>query len=201
MTSATSALAAAKTSELTLVARKCRLRMTASKLPRPISPASWVGPAMVRLPWIRNRNGGSTSAHRMTMRRAARISCWRAESRAQRPVRASVAAMWRTCARSADVVKDGPPNVLMSRYCTLWHGPAQSATRPQGVGAGAAFVLATDWFRFAKASPPFVPAQAGTQGQALKRFKVLGPRLRGDERRLLLACIHIFDCQTADGSE
>src|SRR5439155_12422071 len=61
---------------------------------------------MVRLPWIRNRNGGSTSAPRMTINRVASTACWRAESRAQRPVRASVAAMSRTCARSADVVKD-----------------------------------------------------------------------------------------------
>src|SRR5215470_10622680 len=107
MTSATSALAAAKISELMLVVTKCRLRMTASKLPRPNCAASFTGPGMVRLPWIRNRNGGSTNAARMTMRRIASAACWRAESRAQRPVRASVAAMSRTCARSADVVKDG----------------------------------------------------------------------------------------------
>jgi len=35
MTSATSALAAAKISELMLVVTKCRLRITASKLPSP----------------------------------------------------------------------------------------------------------------------------------------------------------------------
>src|SRR5262245_22885707 len=181
MTSATSALAAAKTSELTLVARKCRLRMTASKLPRPISPASWVGPAMVRLPWIRNRNGGSTSAQRMTIRRTARIACWRAESRAQRPLRASVAAMWRTCARSADVVKDGPPNVLMPRYCTLWHGLAQSATQPQGVG----------WPRV---SPPFVPAKSGDPGPSTHAFQSSGsPLPRGRTENVCSVRIHIFD--------
>src|SRR5262245_17005814 len=178
MTSATSALKAAKTSEFTLVERKCRLRMTASKLPSPISPASWVGPAMVRLPWIRNRNGGSTSAHRMTMRTTARIACWRAENRAQRPMRASVAAMWRTCARSADVVKGGPPHVLMPRYCTLWHGLAQSATHPQGGGVGG--VVGCQKLR--------LPAEAGTQGQALNAIKAGFPLPR--ERTEIVAHSH-----------
>src|SRR5262245_15210315 len=70
----------------------------------------------------------------MTMRRVASTACWRAESRAQRPVRASVAAMSRTCARSADVLKDRSSRaVLITVYCTLWHGLVQSVTRPQGV--------------------------------------------------------------------
>src|SRR6185312_2849212 len=102
---------------------------------------------MVKLPWIRNRNGGSTSAARMTMRRVASTACWRAESRAQRPVRASVAAMSRTCARSADVVKDrvlpGGPYVrllhVMARLGAIRHAAAGGG--PGGRGVDIAGVL------------------------------------------------------------
>src|SRR3954454_15673892 len=137
---------------------------------------------MVKLPWIRNRNGGSTSAARMTMRRVASIACWRAESRAQRPARASVAAMSRTCARSADVVKDGSSQAfLMSLYCTLWHGLAQSATRPQGVRVGGPGVDIAGVLGFVlpkRASRcPLVPAKAGTREQSTHKVSESGPPL------------------------
>ena len=62
------------------------------------------------------------------MRRVASIACWRAENRAQRPVRASVAAMSPTCARSADVVKDrvlpgGSLCRFIARYGTVLRNP------------------------------------------------------------------------------
>jgi hypothetical protein len=68
---ATKALAAANTSEFTLVEMMWRPRSTVSKLSRPHLVALGVGPATLKLPWIRNRNGGTTRAHSTMMSSAA----------------------------------------------------------------------------------------------------------------------------------
>ena len=62
----------------------CRPRSTASKLSRPKVDVLGVGPATVRLPWIRNRNGGTTSASRITISSAEMMAVWRADRNERR---------------------------------------------------------------------------------------------------------------------
>src|SRR5262249_36972665 len=81
--------------------------------PRPHSVANGVGPAMVTLPCSRNRNGGTTSAHRITISTAASTAVWRADRRDQRVSagRPAAAASSRACAKSAEVVTRRVPSL------------------------------------------------------------------------------------------
>ncbi len=117
--SASAALAAANTSELIVVVTICRPLSTASKLPRPQVDVLGVGPAMVKLPWTRNRNGGTTSASRITISSVERIAVWRADRRDRRGAAAAMPASVSMRATSADVVTErgASPNRSWSASC------------------------------------------------------------------------------------
>src|SRR5262245_39229916 len=68
---------------------------------------------MVTLPCSRNRNGGTTSAHRITISTAASTAVWRAERRDQRVSAGppAAAASSRACAKSAEVVTRRVPSL------------------------------------------------------------------------------------------
>ena len=116
--SASAALAAANTNELIVVVTMCRPRSTASKLPKPQVDVLGVGPAMVRLPCTRNRNGGTTSASRMTISKPEMIAVCHAASRDVRGDAAARAAPVSIRATSADVVTERAlPDLLLVPYC------------------------------------------------------------------------------------
>src|SRR5882672_1426902 len=80
-TSAIAALPAANVSELRVVATKRRPPSTFWKFSRPHRAASLGAPVMIRLPCSRKMRGGTTSAAKTAINRAAIQVVWRADER------------------------------------------------------------------------------------------------------------------------